>query len=200
MQQMRIFAYALPMQMSRTGFLAAALGLAVAPTAALAAAPSDADLANARLLVAIELLLLDFYGRVAKTSFFGRPGRDAAARARFNEQEHLASVSLVLTNAGQTPATADDIDFTYPKGAFASLGKTAAVGRDLERLAAGAYLGAVDSAVDRTLALPLARIAASEAQHLAVFQQEATGHALGQSFPEALTIQAASDALAGYTG
>ena len=182
------------------GFLGLAAAAAVAPSAALAAAPSDADLANARLLVVVELLLLDFYARAAKAGRFGVRGRDALARARFNEQEHLASVSLVLTNAGQTPATADDIDFTYPKDAFASLGKTAAVGRDLERLAAGAYLGAVDSAVDRTLALPLARIAASEAQHLAVFQQEATGHALGPSFPEALTIQAASDALAGYTG
>lgn len=187
------------MRTSRASFLAAAAAMAVAPRA-LAAAPSDADLANARLLVAVELLLLDFYGRAAKTRHFGSAGRDAVARARFNEQEHLDAVSLILTNAGQPPATAGDIDFTYPKNAFASLGKTVELGRALERLAAGAYLGAVASSVDRALALPLARIAASEAQHLTVFEQEATGHALGESFPEALTIQAASDSLAEYTG
>lgn len=200
MQSGGAFAYALPMQLSRTGFLAAAAGLALAPGAALAASPSDADLANARLLVAIELLLLDFYGRASKAGRFGVRGRDALSRARFNEQEHLAAVSLILTNAGQEPATAADIDFSYPRDAFASVGKTAAVGRDLERLAAGAYLGAVASAVDRTLALPLARIAASEAQHLSIFEQEATGHGLGRSFPDVLTIQDASDSLAGYTG
>ena len=188
------------MQLSRTGFLAAAAGLAIAPRAALAAAPAAADLANARLLVAIELLLLDFYGRAAKAGRFGARGRDALRRARFNERQHLDAVSLILTNAGQAAATADEIDFAYPKDAFASAGRTAAVGRDLERLAAGAYLGAVDSSVDRTLALPLARIAASEAQHLTVFMEERTGHALGQSFPDALTIEEASDSLAGYTG
>ena len=188
----------MPSHLTRTSFLATLGTLALAPSA-LTDAPSDLDLANTRLLVAVELLLADFYAQAIKADRFGLEGKDALKRALFNENEHYASVSGVLTGAGQIPAVADDIDFSYPAKSFDSLAATAKLGFKLEQLALGAYLGAV-AAANSSLKLQFAQIAASEAQHLTVFSGETTGHALGNSFPAPLTIDEASDALGEYTG
>lgn len=182
---------------TRTSFLATLGALALAPSA-LADGPSDLDLANARLLTAVELLLADFYGQAIKADKFGPQGKDALERALFNEKEHYASVSSILSSAGQTPAVAGDIDFSYPAKAFDSLGATAKLGLELEQIALGAYLGAV-AAANTSLKQGFAQIAASEAQHASVFAAETTGHALGNSFPAPLTIDEASDALSEYT-
>jgi hypothetical protein len=182
---------------TRTSFLAALGALALAPSA-LADGPSDLDLANARLLVAVELLLADFYGRAIKTGKFGPEGTDGLKRALFNESEHYNSVAGILNGAGQTPAVAGDIDFSYPAKAFDTLGATAKVGLRLEQIALGSYLGAI-AVVNASLRQGFAQIAASEAQHVSVFAAETTGHALGNSFPVPLTIDEASDALSEYT-
>jgi hypothetical protein len=147
----------------------------------------------------VELLLADFYARALKAQRFGAPGDDALRRALFNETEHLAAVSGILTGAGQPAATAGDIDFSYPAKAFTSRGSIARLALELERLALGAYLGAVAAVQAASLKLPLAQIAACEAQHVSVFAAEATGHGLGGSFAEALSIDEASNALVRYT-
>jgi len=149
--------------------------------------------------VAVELLLADFYARALKARRFGAPGHDALRRALFNETEHLAAVSGILTGAGQTAATAGDIDFSYPANAFGSRGSIARLALELERLALGAYLGAVAAVQAQSLKLPFAQIAACEAQHVSVFAAEATGHGLGGSFGAPLSIDQASDALGRYT-
>jgi hypothetical protein len=188
----------LPQHLSRTGFLAAAAALVVAPSA-LADAPSDGDLAQARLLVALELLLVDFYARALKAGAFAAPGRGDLRRALFNETEHLAAVSAIVTGAGQPATTAGDIDFSYPTTAFASRGTIGRLAVELERLALGAYLGAVAAVQAPSLRLPFAQIAACEAQHLSAFAAVATGHGLGASFGEPLSIDQASDALGRFT-
>jgi hypothetical protein len=170
----------------------------VAPSAP-ADAPADGDLAQARLLVALELLLVDFYARALKAQRFGAPGHDTLQRALFNETEHLAAVSEVLTGAGQPVTTAGDIDFSYPANAFASRGEVARLAVELERLALGAYLGAIAAVQAQALKLPFAQIAACEAQHVSVFAREATGHGLGASFGEPLSIDQASNALGRFT-
>src|SRR5690242_18338835 len=111
----------MPSQLTRTSFLATLGVLALAPSA-LADAPSDLDLANARLLVAVELLLADFYGQAIKADKFGPAGKDSLQRALFNETEHYNSVAGILNGAGQTPAVAGDIDFSYPAKSFDTLG------------------------------------------------------------------------------
>jgi Ferritin-like domain len=175
----------MPRHLSRGAFLGAALAAAAAPRA-LAAAPSDLDLANARLLVAIELLLADFYSRLPKSRVH--------TRAAFNEREHLAAVGQILTDSGQTPVGADDIDFTYPARSFASEASRTRLGWTLEHLALGAYLGAIDSTQSQVYRLVFARIAANEAEHLTAFRPFAN------SFADVLTIEQASDALGEYTG
>jgi hypothetical protein len=171
-------------------------GLFAGPAAA--DAIPDADLAYARLLVGAELLAVDFYGRaIASKRFDGEAARHLK-RALFNEREHYASVSGILSGAGQTPATAADFDFTYPKSSFGSRVSVAKLGVRLETVFLGAYLGAVDALQTNALKQPVARIAASEAEHLSVFTRLAGGEPVGISFPVALTIDEASNALDAY--
>jgi hypothetical protein len=164
-------------------------------TASAAAVP-DGDLAYARLLVALELLTLDFYTRSIRAG--GGSGLELR-RARAAERRHYDLAAAVLTDAGQVPATAQDLDFSYPRGAFASRTAIARLGVRLESLSLGAYLGAV-----RGLQTPLyrehaARAAASEAQHLSVFAGEVGGRRVGSPLPAALPIDRVSSALDAYT-
>ena len=167
---------------SATGLLAGAASADVIP---------DDDLAYARLLVAAELLSADFYARAVASKRFDGKAQTSLRRARFNEREHYRSVAGILSGAGQAPAVAADFDLSYPKGrtAIAKLGVT------LETT----FLGAVGALQTSALKQPLARIAASEAEHLGVLTQLAGGTPFGLSFPEALTIEEASDALDTYT-
>jgi rubrerythrin len=164
-----------------------------------AATIPDADLAYARLLVGAELLALDFYTQAMAAKQFGADVTKALKRAFFNEQEHYAAVSGILTGAAQTPAAPSDFDFVYPAKTFDSKGSIVKLAVELETTFLGAYLGAVDAVQTDALKLPIARIAASEAQHLGVFTQLAGGDPIGVSFPNALSIDEVSDALDRYT-
>ena len=192
------------MGLSRGNLLSAAAVFAAAPALKLvpearAAAPSDNDLAYARLLVAAELLAMDFYGR-AIGSKHAKPGAlRGLRRSRADEHTHYRAVAAVLLAAGQTPATGADIDFVYARRAFASRNSIAALGARLESLFLGAYLGAVAGFEDDSLKLTAARIGACEAQHLSVFTAEARGRPIGPALPRALTIDRASGALDAYT-
>ena len=159
----------------------------------------DSDLAYARLLVAAELLAADFYGRAIAAKQFEGAELRYLKRALFNEQEHYAAVAMILSGAGQVPAVAADIDFAYPKGSFASRESIAALGVTLETVFLGAYLGAVGALGTLPLEQPLARIAASEAQHLSVLTGVLGRNAVGISFPDSLSIDEASNALDAYT-
>ncbi len=176
-------------------------GSAAGATAAEAAADtlSDADLAYARLLVATELLAADFYTRAITSKQFRADELKSLQRARFNEQEHYRAVARILSGVGQVPAVASDFDVSYPNGSFASRASIGKLGVKLETAFLGAYLGAVDALETNALKQPLARIAASEAQHLSIFTGFTGGDPIGVSFPSPLTIDEASDALDAFT-
>jgi hypothetical protein len=165
---------------------AAALRLGAA--AALGAVPPDADLAWARLLVATELLLDDFYTRAIAAGTAG-----PLHEARANERAHYRGLAALMSGAGQTPAQSGDIDFSYPRAAFSGTAAVGRLGGALERMQLGAYLGAADAASSEPLRGIAARIGANEAQHLTMFEP------FHSSFPTALTIEQASDALGAYT-
>jgi len=168
---------------------------ALAP-AARAAVP-DGDLAYARLLVALELLSLDFYSRAL------RSGRVSSGlelrRARAAEKQHYEDVAAVLTAAGQVPATAQDIDFSYPSKSFDSWPSIARLGVRLESLSLGAYLGAVRALQTPEFRNHAARAAASEAQHVSFFSAAGGGRRLGPPLPPTLPIDQVSNALDAYT-
>ena len=176
-----------------------ALGGVLPSTAAAAYTPSDADLTYARLLVGVELLAIDFYSNAIDSKQLTGAAQGNLRRAREDEKRHYASLAAILDDAGQAPATADDIDFTYPSGSFSSRRSIARLGSRLEALFLGAYLGAVDGYEAGSLKQLAARAAASEAQHLSVLSSAAGGARLGAAFPRPLTIDRVSDALDTFT-
>jgi Ferritin-like domain len=159
----------------------------------------DGDLAYTRLLVGVELLAVDFYTTALAAKKFGAVGQKYIGDALSNEQGHLQYVSQILTGASLTPATADDFNFSYPKGSFDSAGAIAKLGLQLETLFLGAYLTAVGAITTAAFRGPLARIAASEAQHVCIWEVELGGRTLSSAFPAALPIDQVSDALDMYT-
>jgi hypothetical protein len=165
-------------------------------TGSASAAASDGDLAYARLLVALELLSLDFYSRAIGA---GGGGPLELRRARAAERRHYDVMAAVLTDAGQVPATAQDIDFSYPRGSFGSSAAIGRLGVRLESLSLGAYLGAVQSLQTPLYRDHAARAATSEAQHLSVFTAAVGGRRLGSPLPAALPLAKVSDALDEYT-
>jgi hypothetical protein len=177
----------------------AAPALTLLPPEVRADAPSDNDLAYARLLLAAELLAIDFYRRARGSKWFGSAATRELRRSLSDEQKHHRALASILAAAGQTPATAADIDFLYPRRAFASRDRIVELGARLESLFLGTYLGAVAGFEANALKLTAARIAANEAQHLSLFTGEARGERITAAFPRALTIDRASDALAAFT-
>ena len=175
-----------------------AFGSLASPASA-AAAPSDADLAYARLLLAVELLALDFYGTaIGSRRFEGGVLRELRL-ARADERRHYDASAAILTSANQVPATAADIDFTYPKGSFASRVSIVRLGVRLESLALGAYLGAVEGYEAGPYRQRAAQAAANEAQHLSVLSAAGGGRRIGAAFPEAFSIDRVSNILDRYT-
>jgi hypothetical protein len=157
------------------------------------------DLAYARLLVGAELLAVDFYSQAVAASIAGPGVTKYLKRAHLNEQEHYQSVAGILSGSGNAPAVASDIDFSFPTGTFESEKSILTTAVQLESLVLGAYLGAIGSIQTNTFKTGLAQIAASEAQHQSYFSSRLGGRAFSVSFPPALSIQQASDAMGAYT-
>jgi len=178
------------------GLLAGGAVLGLAP-AAFAAVP-DEDLAYVRLLIGVELLEVDFQARALASSRLdpqtGRLLRTIATQ----EKAHLTGLSVLVTNAGQVPATADDVDFAYPKGTFASAAKIQRLADTIETLALGAYLGAVENVQTAAWRLPLGQIAATESRHVGALAAAAGKPVLGRAFAPSLQIDAVSAALDVY--
>jgi Ferritin-like domain len=167
---------------SRLDFLRS--GALVALTGKAAVAAPDADLAYLRLLVGVELLTQDFASK--------HKGDPLVAQMRADDGAHYRGLANLLAQAGVQAATADDVDFTYPKGPPLRLGWK------LKTLALGAYLGALENVQTPAYRLALAQIAANEAQHLSAFAHLLGKPLIGNAFAAALPIASVSDALDGY--
>jgi hypothetical protein len=180
--------------------LAAGSAFGVLATAARADTLPDNDLAYLRLLIATELLGADFYkNAIAAEPYEGSAGKNALKQARANENAHYTTLSAIFTDAGQIATTADDIDFTYPKGSFATTGAVTKLAVTLETLFVGAYLGAVAGIQTVSLLQPVAQIAANQAQHLTVFSQLLGRSPYKSALPAPLTIDVVTQALDAYT-
>lgn len=173
-----------------------ALGALALP--AHAAAIPDSDLAYLRLLLAVELLKID-YGVHAATSDKLRPAtQEFVTRVVLDDKRHYVRLATLMTGAGQTPATGGDVDFSYPPGSFATKAAVAKLGRRLATLATGAYLGALENVQTPDVRRPLAQAAANEAQQAGAFGQLLGGRVIGGAFAQSLQIDAVSAALDEY--
>jgi rubrerythrin len=187
--------------LSRKSLLAWSAGGGAAlllPRAVRADTAPDGDLAYLRLLIGTELLAIDFYTRARAAKH--RPASAAGIFKQLLTQEkaHYTKLALLLTDAGQVPATSDDVDFRYPRGGFASARSLSGLAWKIESLLVGAYLGAIEAVQTAGLRLPIGQIAASEAHHLSVIAATAKRSAIGSAFPKAYPISTASNVLDGY--
>ena len=165
---------------------------------AAAAIISDNDLSYLRVLIGAELLEVDF-----QTTALASSKPDSASSKLFkdlagDENAHLRGLSNLMTGAGQVPATADDITFSYPKGSFDSQAAIMKLAETLEDLTLGAYLGAAENVQTPQLRLPIGQIAANEAQHVSALAVAAGRPAIGSAFAPSLQIGAVSAALDTY--
>jgi hypothetical protein len=189
--------------LSRRQALGAAFGaagaLALPARAARAATPpTEADLAIYRLALGTELVGIAFYSRAKASPLFPAGRRRDFARALANEQQHLIALSGLLARAGQTVPTADDFDIALPARAFASRLRLAQLGIELESAFLGAYLGAAATLSDPATAAVAARLAASQARHLALHWEIADQRPIGPAFPVPLDLEQVSAVLDKY--
>jgi hypothetical protein len=179
--------------------LAAGSALGAFASAARAATLPDNDLAYLRLLTTTELLGADFYANAAAAQPYVGPAEKNIAVALANDKTHYAVLAAILTDAGEVAPTADDIDFTYPRGSFATTGAVTKLAVALETLFLGAYLGAAGGVQTISLVQPIAQIAATQAQHLTVFSQLLGRSGFKAPLPAPLAIDAVTEALDAYT-
>ena len=148
------------------------------------------------MLIAAELLAADFQTRALTGGKLRRNGAHALFhRIRADEKAHYTKLAGLLTDAGQTPATSDDIDFSYPKGSFKSQASIVRLAGRLEHLMVGAYVGAIENVETPELRLPIGQIAANEAQHQGALAALGGGSMVGKAFAPGLQMGAVSDAL-----
>ena len=159
----------------------------------------DGDLAYLRMLIATELLGADFYDSAVQAQPYGNRGQKQLKLALFNEGEHYAALSGLFAGAGQTPTTADDIDFSYPEGSFDTTAAVTKLAVTLETLFLGTYLGAAGGVQTASLQQPIAQIAANQAQHLTVFTQLLGHSGFSVGMPAPLPMDAATQAMDAYT-
>jgi hypothetical protein len=160
-----------------------------------AATPTDNDLAYVRLLVAAELLAADFQKKALASGRLASRPKTTMEKMAADDRAHYATLAELLRAAGQPPATAADIDFSYPRRSFASQPSTLKVGAEIKSLLLGTYLGAVENVETAPLRLPVGQIAANEAQHAAALAALRGRAVIGRAFAPVLQIDAASAAL-----
>ena len=154
---------------------------------------------TSRLLVGAELLGIDFYTRAVDARKLSATGQKYLKAALLNEKEHYQSVAAILSGANLVPLVAADVDFAYPKGSFDSASSITKLAAQLETTFLGAYLGAAGGMQASSLLSGIASIGANQAQHLSVFQNMLFGRPINVSFPKALSIQDASNAMDAFT-
>lgn len=176
-------------------------GLGVSGIAAgLASAATDDELTYANFGQATEFLLQDFYGRVTDVKAFTGPAAREIARARFNAGEHATQLGKLLTEAGQQAAVAGDFEFAWPTETFGSKAAIAKAGLLVTENLAGVYVSALTTVSVATYRRLYASMLANLSRQTAFLAQAGGGRAIGISFPAAVDVQTASDAIEAYLG
>ncbi len=184
---------------------AAGAGLAVsglaAPTTGIAAlTATDDELAYANFGQATEFLLKDFYTKTIEAKLFSGTAARGFARGGLNATQHATALAALLTGAGQTAAVEEDFEFAWPDGTFANEKSATAAGLTITQPLLGVYLSAaaaISIASYRTL---FASMAANLAQQVGSLTQLSGGRVIGVSFPPAVDVETASDAIEAYLG
>ena len=172
------------------------LGSAVGSAAALAA--PDGDLAAVRMLIGAELLAIDFQQQALTSGKLGARSAATLKRMHADEQAHYHGLANLMLQSGQPPATADDVNFAYPKGTFARESAILRLAAELEALQLGAYTGANASVQTPEVRMAIGQISTNESQHVAALAALAGKPIIGKPFGPALHADAVTAALDTY--
>jgi Ferritin-like domain len=138
----------------------ALLGVAASP----AAAASDVDLSNVRLICSCKRMAIWWYTEWldSTTAKLDTETRPQILGIRVQEQTHYNLLAPLLN--GTAPVD-DDFTFTFPKGALRSSTFATKFSLSLEELVLGIGIGAAATTTDAGIASQLAQVLASDAQH-----------------------------------
>lgn len=190
--------------MDRRRFIlsAAGAGFAVAGLAApgVSLAATDDELAYASFAQAAELLLQDFYAKAQAAKVVHGTAAKELVRGQLNAGEHQSALAKLLTDAGQTASLPEDFEFVWPKDGFASAKSISALGLEVTQPLLGAYLGAAATISILSYRTLFSAMAANLAQQVGALSSMSGGHIAGVSFPPAMDVETASDAIEAYLG
>jgi len=183
-------------------FSAAGAGLAVAGLAAPggAFAATDDELAYANFGQAAELLLQDFYAKAEAARVVHGGDSKELGRGGLNAGEHQTALAKLLTDAGQTPSLAEDFEFVWPKNGFASPKSISELGLNVTEPLLGVYLDAAAQISISSYRTLFAAMAANLGQQVGALTSMSGGRIVGVSFPPAMSVETASDAIEAYLG
>jgi hypothetical protein len=184
---------------------AAGAGLAVsglaAPTSGLAAlAATDDELAYANFGLATEFLLKDFYAKTVAAKLVSGAVARELARGGLNATQHAEALSKLLAGAGQTAAVEEDFELVWPDGTFANNSSASTTGLKIAQPLLGVYLSAAAAISIMSYRTLFASMAANLAQQVGALSQLSGGRVVGISFPSAVDVETASDAIEAYLG
>jgi hypothetical protein len=172
--------------------LVAGSGLAALPGSASAGTLPDGDLSYLRLLIGAELLEGDFQAEALGAGKLGTAATTVVKQMAADEKAHYNSLAQLQTGGGQTPATSDDIDFSYPKGAFNNEQSILTLAASIEAVVVGAYMGAIQNVQTPPIRLAIGQISGNEAQHVSALAALAGKPVIGRAFTPSLQIGAVS--------
>jgi hypothetical protein len=183
---------------------AAGAGLAVSGLSAssglAALAATDDELAYASFGQAAEFLLADFYAKVAAAKLVKGSALHNVTRGGLNATEHASALAKLLTDAGQPAAVVEDFEFAWPKDAFASAKSAGTNGSKIAQPLLSVYLSAASTVSIASYRTLFASMAGNVAQQAGFLSSLAGGRIVGVSFPAAIDVEAASDAIESYLG
>jgi Ferritin-like domain len=173
-------------------------GVAAAPTSArVTASPTEEELATVRLLASGELLAQAFYANALSSMKLSKAEAADFEVVLAHERNHFRALATLLADSAPLAA---DFQFTFPREAFGQRGRMLRLGSAIERTMAGTYAAAAGSSSSPELWPLLARIAVSEAQHVALIDHVRGGRPAGVPFPQLFDVEQASAALAPFFG
>lgn len=190
--------------MNRRRFLLVAAGTtataAGTPWLAGAGAATDDELAYANFGVAASLLASDFYAKAIAANAFKGDGNRALRRGRVAANRHAAALGALLTGAGQTVPVADDFEFVWPDGSFATARRAGVAGLTVLRPTLGAFQTAASSVSEPSYRTLFASLVASVGEQIGVLAGLSSDALGAEPFPVALDLESASAALESYLG
>lgn len=156
------------------------------------------DLGLARVSASAELLAIAFYERaIASKKFDARETRQLRL-ALANDQEHYREISKMFAGTDQSPPTKDEFGIELPPEAFRTRAAIIALGARIEKAVIGIHLGSVAGHTAAEHRLTAARIAASDARHMALLSTWGSNQPIGLAFPNYLDPETAADVLSRY--